>query len=165
MSIHCFSIRATQPEPSQAELNQFLRSQRVVSVQRHFVADGADSYWAFCVEVAEGQAPLPAALRAQGDGGRRAGGDGTAPDYKQILNEADFARFVGLREPRKQLAQREGVPVYAVFTNEQLAALAVAQPASLSEVAQVEGVGEARVRKYGADVLARLGGATSSEAP
>ena len=42
-------------------------------------------------------------------------------DYRQILSEEDFAVFAKLRDLRKKLAENTGVPVYAVFTNEQLA--------------------------------------------
>ena len=36
------------------ELNGFLRSHRVVAVEKHWCAEGADGYWHFCVEYVEG---------------------------------------------------------------------------------------------------------------
>lgn len=78
MSIHCFTVRAVQPEPAQTELNEFLASQRVVSLRREFVSDGADSFWAFCLKVAEGPGPLPGALRANLQSAGRAAGGGAA---------------------------------------------------------------------------------------
>ena len=42
-------------------------------------------------------------------------------DYKAVLSEGAFAVFSLLRDLRKTLAEAEGVPIYAVFTNEQLA--------------------------------------------
>ena len=68
MSLHCFAIPVLQPEPAQSELNAFLARGQVVGVQRSFVADGANSFWSFMVEVAPGAAPLPADLRANGAG-------------------------------------------------------------------------------------------------
>jgi hypothetical protein len=44
-------------------------------------------------------------------------------DYKEVLNEADFAVFSRLRDLRKVIAEKEAVPAYAIFTNEQLAAM------------------------------------------
>lgn len=44
-------------------------------------------------------------------------------DYREILSPSEFALFAKLRELRKWLAAQEGVPVYAVLTNEQMAAL------------------------------------------
>jgi hypothetical protein len=44
-------------------------------------------------------------------------------DYKEVMNEADFAVFSRLRDLRKVIAEKEAVPAYAIFTNEQLAAM------------------------------------------
>jgi superfamily II DNA helicase RecQ len=173
MPQYCFAIPALQPEPAQSELNAFLARERVVALRREFVADGANSYWAFCVEVAAGQPPLPAALKVAGSRhvAGRAAPEAAATsklDYKQLLSEADFAVFAALRELRKQLAQAEGVPVYAVFTNEQLAELATQRPASLAALGAVEGIGPSRLGKYGAAVLACLqgtGGGARAEQP
>jgi hypothetical protein len=40
-------------------------------------------------------------------------------DYKEILSPEDFSLFSKLREIRKKLAGDNGLPVYAVRTNEQ----------------------------------------------
>jgi superfamily II DNA helicase RecQ len=42
-------------------------------------------------------------------------------DYKDILTPEEFTLFSKLREVRKKLAEENGLPVYAVCTNEQLA--------------------------------------------
>jgi len=48
MSLYClFFVPARAPEPAQSELNSFMASQRVLSVQREWLADGAHSGWAF----------------------------------------------------------------------------------------------------------------------
>jgi hypothetical protein len=44
-------------------------------------------------------------------------------DYREVLSAQDFAVFSKLREVRKGLAEKEGVPPYTIFTNEQLAAV------------------------------------------
>jgi hypothetical protein len=51
VSLHCFYIPARTPEPAQSELNVFLAGHRVLAVQREWLADGAHSGWAFCVEM------------------------------------------------------------------------------------------------------------------
>jgi superfamily II DNA helicase RecQ len=61
--------------------------------------------------------------------------------------------FAKLRSVRKRLADGEGVPAYAIFTNEQLAAMIRAGVRSRAELAAIDGVGEARVAKYGAAFL------------
>ena len=159
MSLHCFAVPALNPEPALSELNAFLAQQRVLALQREFIADGARSCWVFCVELASGPGPLPAALRASG--GRAAAAPGGANragavDYKQLLSAPDFAAFAALRALRKQLAQTEGVPVFAVFTNEQLAAIVTQRASSLAALGAIDGIGPARQSKYGAAVLACL---------
>lgn len=159
MTLHCFAVPALNPEPALSELNAFLAQQRVLAMQREFIADGPRSCWVFCVELAGGPGPLPAALRAPG--GRGAAGPagaarGAAVDYKQVLSDPDFAAFAALRDLRKQLAQAEGVPVFAVFTNEQLAAIVTQRCTSLAAMGAIDGIGPARLAKYGAAVLACL---------
>jgi superfamily II DNA helicase RecQ len=159
MSLHCFFVPARQPDPAQVELNAFLAAQRVLAVQREWLADGAHSGWAFCVEVLTGPGPLPAALKA---GAPRRNAD---VDYKQVLSEADFLVFARLREWRKGVAQADGVPVYAVFSNEQLSTCVTKSVRSLAALSEVEGVGTARVAKYGPALLQALADAESHAHP
>ncbi|MDD2240508.1 MAG: HRDC domain-containing protein [Kiritimatiellae bacterium] len=157
MQMAFYSIPARGDAGLQEDLNRFLRSHRVLTVQREFVAQGDNSFWALAVEYLEGPAP-------SGPGSARAGKPRV--DYKEVLSPEDFAMFAQLREWRKAVAEREGVPVYAVLTNEQLAAVATRRPASAAELREVEGLGEAKAAKYGEGVLAvvkaSLGGPTSA---
>jgi superfamily II DNA helicase RecQ len=157
--MHCFAVPALHPEPAQTELNEFLARERVLAVRREFIADGANSAWVFCVELVSGPGPLPAALRAAGS--RAADAPQSRPradavDYKLLLSEPDFALFAALRSLRKQLAQAEGVPVYAVFSNEQLAAIVTRQAQTRAALGEIEGIGPARLDKYAGPVLACL---------
>lgn len=176
MTTYCFTIRALQPEPQQAEFNHFCAQQRVVRVERQFVADGAQSFWALCVDAAEGAGPLPDDLK-RGNSRRAtsatsAASVASAPDapanrqdYKALLSEADFAVFALLRHWRKTQAEADGVPLYAVLTNEQLAQVAQRRCGTLTELAAIEGVGPARIERYGAAVLDCLASAARVPAP
>lgn len=73
-----------------------------------------------------------------------------------MLNEQDFALFARLRAVRKQLAEAEGVPAYAIFTNDQLAAMVKDRTQSLTALKAIDGVGEARATKYGGAFLPHL---------
>ena len=77
-------------------------------------------------------------------------------DYREVLSEADFAVFAKLRALRKTLADAEGVPAYALFSNEQLAEMAQRRVRTASALREIAGVGEARLEKYGADFLSIL---------
>ena len=64
-----------------------------------------------------------------------------------------FTVFARLRELRKDLANKEGVPVYAVFTNEQLAEIARRRASCLSHLKDIDGIGDSRAGKYGQAVI------------
>jgi len=86
-------------------------------------------------------------------------------DYKQVLSPEDLLVFSKLREVRKTLAEKAAVPPYAVFTNEQLAAMAQQRVASTAALEKIEGVGPARVEKFGAAVMAVLAAAGATVQP
>jgi ATP-dependent DNA helicase RecQ len=64
-----------------------------------------------------------------------------------------------LRRWRRETATAGGVPAYVIFHDSTLAGIAAARPASLGELLRVSGVGEAKLRRYGEEVLEVLRGA------
>lgn len=111
MNYRIFSLPATGDETAEQNLNAFMVKHKVVQVDRQFVAQGDLSYWSLCVcyqSVSTASPAVTAAKKAR-------------IDYKEVLNESQFAHFAALRELRKQMAEQDGVPVFAVFTNDQLA--------------------------------------------
>lgn len=145
MQMYFQSVPARGDGGVQEELNSFLRSHRVLTVHREFVAQGDNSFWALAVEWLEGSRPTQ-------EGAQRGGGKERV-DYKEMLSPNDFALFAKLRDWRKTVSEKEGVPVYAVLTNGQLAAVATKRPSSAAQLREIEGVGEARAGKYGGAVL------------
>lgn len=137
MKYHFFTIAAQMPESGQDALNLFCGQQRVVAVEKHFVAQGLDSFWSICVTTIDGaDKPVSSGKRDR-------------IDYKEILSEQDFAVYAELRNLRKVLAEQEGVPAYALFTNEQLAEMVTRRVTTLTALGEIEGVGKARLEKYG----------------
>jgi len=61
-----------------------------------------------------------------------------------------------LRVLRRRLAEEEGVSPFVVFPNGVLAALAARRCSSMADLAQVKGMGESRIRKYGRRIVALL---------
>jgi ATP-dependent DNA helicase RecQ len=64
--------------------------------------------------------------------------------------------FEALREARRTLAAVAGVPPYVVFHDSTLREIAAARPRSLGELARVNGVGEAKLARYGDAMLAAV---------
>ncbi len=69
-------------------------------------------------------------------------------DYKEVLSEQDFTVFAELRGLRKEVAERAGVPAYAVFTNEQLASFVRDKAMTKEAMERVPGVGSSKIRNY-----------------
>ena len=86
-------------------------------------------------------------------------------DYKEVLNEVDFAVFARLRDLRKAISDKEAIPAYSIFTNEQLAAMVTGKVDSLTAMNAIPGVGAARLDKYGAAFLAALKNVARASGP
>ncbi len=126
------------------DLNRFLRGHRVLTLDRAWTGVA----WSFCVTYQLGP---PAGL------GPPHGRSAEKIDYKAMLDVPTFARFSRLREVRKGIAEREALPAYAIFTNEQLAEIAKLPKPTLTTLGGIEGVGTVRLEKYGALLLVALG--------
>jgi superfamily II DNA helicase RecQ len=122
------------------ELNKFLKANRIVNVEKRLIDSERGTGWLFLVEY--------------GNDIRNTGSNASARvDYREILNEQEYALFDKLRQLRKELAEKQGIPVYAIFTNDHLTSMVKRHPASLKDFAALPGVGEARVKQYGGQFL------------
>ncbi|MEL7266724.1 MAG: HRDC domain-containing protein [Planctomycetota bacterium] len=117
-----------------SDLNQFLASHTIVSVQRQWVTDNRGTTLVMLVEYVGKEAS--ASKKA------------SRIDYRDVFDDADFQAFSQLRALRKQLAEREGVPVYTVFTNEQLAELVRRRVTTPAEMKQITGIGTSKCDKH-----------------
>jgi len=122
---------------AQAELNAFLRGHRILQVDKSFTGSG----WSFCVEWLEGKSSGETEWKAK------------RIDYREVLDAESFARFAKLRERRKAIALEDGVPTYMVMTDAQLAKVAKAEKMDMTLLKQIDGFGEAHVKKYGERLL------------
>ena len=134
MNYRIFNIPIPNSENELERMNKFLGSIRIISIQKELVATGGSSYWSFVIEYYYENNNLA---------GRK-----NKIDYREVLSEEDFAVYSTLRELRKQIAEREGVPVYAVFTNEQLSEMVKKRVISKNMLSQIPGIGGKKVGSY-----------------
>jgi ATP-dependent DNA helicase RecQ len=59
------------------------------------------------------------------------------------------ALFEALRAERSRLAKQQGVPPYVIFHDTTLRAMALGRPGSIADMAELPGVGDAKLRRYG----------------
>lgn len=148
MPFRIFLIPVLYGDDATEELNAFIASHRVAHIERKWIDQGTQSAWAFCVEYV-----LASPTR---DGNPRTQLSRNRIDYKTILSSDEFTIFSQLRELRKELSQQEGVPVFALFSNEQLAQMVQRRCSSKADLLGIEGIGEAKVEKYSEKLIATL---------
>ncbi len=91
--------------------------------------------------------PRPARTRARGAGAR--------PAAVELSGDA-AARFERLRGWRASMAREQGLPAYVIFHDATLREIAARQPSGLPELGTINGIGEAKLARYGELVLAAL---------
>ena len=79
-----------------------------------------------------------------------------------LTGEHDAALFDALREWRRQVAQETDKPAYTVLTDATLAAIAEIRPSGTTELARVNGIGPAKIDRYGATILAIVASSPAS---
>ncbi len=141
MQIQIFTIPVISSNEQIEALNKFLRSHTIIDVDKQLVSSGQNSYWTFCVRYLAGNNYPATANQAE------------KVDYKEILAPDVFSRFSLLRDCRKEIAEKNGVPVYVVFTNQELSAIAGLPDISVEEVLKINGIGARKIEKYGADLI------------
>ncbi|MEO5336619.1 MAG: HRDC domain-containing protein, partial [Magnetospirillum sp. WYHS-4] len=81
---------------------------------------------------------------------RRAAGQPDRPE--------DRGLFEALRAKRLALAREQGVPPYVIFHDSTLLEMAAARPRSLDDLGRLNGVGSAKLQRYGKAFLDVVGG-------
>ena len=122
----------------------------MLSISDHFFVKDDVPYLALVVRYRA--APVPAPAEPARPGAQR------DESWRELLAEADWPLFNALRSWRTERAKREGIPPYVICNNRQLAELVNARPATLAALGGIEGFGEAKLKKYGKDLLALIGG-------
>ncbi len=136
MQVKIFTIPILHSEDATEELNHFLRANKVVEVKKSVVQVDDSAYWTFCISY------LPQMANADYQ-------KGVKIDYKEVLGKEEFARFSEMRKLRKQIAEREAVPAYAVFTDAELAELAKIKDLGEKGMLDVVSIGKKKAEKYG----------------
>jgi len=68
-------------------------------------------------------------------------------------NSGEAALREALSEWRRQRCKADGVPAYVVLTNKSLDAIAATSPKNLARLGDIDGIGPAKLERYGADIL------------
>lgn len=118
-------------------LNAFLRSHRVVKISKELISEEGRYIWVFCIEYIDDRAALSS------------GGSKEKKDYKSLLPEKIYNRYLEYKEIRRQLAEANGLPPYAVFTNEELSLMAKKEQLETADLRNIEGIGQGKAERWG----------------
>ena len=99
-----------------------------------------NSCWTFCVTYLQDNRQTETSMGRQ---------SGSKVDYKEVLEPEVFERFSALRKIRKQIAESEAIPAFAVFTDAELAEMAKLKELTLSAMQAIPGIGKKKMEKYG----------------
>ncbi|MCB9762745.1 MAG: HRDC domain-containing protein [Alphaproteobacteria bacterium] len=126
----------------------------VVSVVEHFFHHQGLPRLLLIVHHRQGSGPRAQTTRPDKKGG----------DPRAGLSPDELERFDRLRAWRNGRAETDGIPPYIILSNRELAAVARSTPQTLAELRRVEGIGKAKLTRYGPNILEVLG-AKAPEAP
>ena len=138
MQVKTFIVPVLSSERSEEDLNRFLRSHRVLQMDRHFCAENG-GYWAVLVEYVDGDPSTAAPLAHRHD---------KQPDAIGELSEEERNRYERFKQIRKQQATKNAIPAYLIFTNEELATLARVPVLNAETVKGVKGIAPSRLKAY-----------------
>jgi superfamily II DNA helicase RecQ len=143
MQFKIFTIPVTDDGTAIEEMNRFLRGHKVLEVEQQLISTKVGSQWHFCVKYLANANAQPD-IKPQNT---------SKIDYKEVLDEKTFALFSILREVRKKIAEEDGLPVYAVFTNEELANIASLENITVENIKKVKGIGDKKAERFGKRLL------------
>ncbi len=147
---HCFTYGSVQDSASTVkEVIELLTSARYLEISEgKYLLVGLGERFreaaeeGFRLEMKRVSAPLPA--------GRSRSSSARALSGRQAV------LFERLRALRKELASRQGVPPYVVFSDSTLRDMCERMPRSEDEMLEVAGVGQAKLARYGSDFLGAI---------
>lgn len=141
MQIKIFDIPIGADEGQIDELNHFLRANKVIDVQKELAQMNGNSIWTFCITY------MPSNRPTKSENASHSGSNKI--DYKEVLDPEIFEKFSLLRKMRKQIADSEAIPAYAIFTDSELAEMAKLPQLTPETMMTIPGIGKKKVEKYG----------------
>lgn len=134
MQFKIFNISCFGDSEAEESLNSFLRSKRIVSVDKQVVNIDEGAYWSFCIRWMKQNTFTKNSIKI---------------DYSQTLTKEEFIRFEKMKVIRKEMATKLGIPAYAVFTNKELSEISKLLELNENNLLSIEGIGSGKMEKIG----------------
>lgn len=146
MQIQLFNIPFADDGARVQEMNNFLRTHKVLTIDKQCIVSGQDGFWSFCVTYIGDTQPVQEQKTQSSQTDK--------VDYQKELEPAAAAVYSQLRDIRKEMAAEYAVSTFVIFSNYELsefAKIAVQEGQQLTPqtMMKVRGVGKQKVSKYG----------------
>ncbi len=133
MQFKIFSIPYHGDYEKEEELNTFLSSKKIVSVNKEVIQLNNEAFWCFCIRWVAGNV----------------NNNSRKVDYTKNLSKSEFDKYERLRSVRKEVANELGIPVYAVFNNKELSEICKLDEVDTNSLLKINGIGNGRLDKIG----------------
>lgn len=136
-----FFVSPFSEPSSHAELNNFLKSRRIINVEKRLIDGERGTGWVFLVEYSDNEGAKPSYTMS------------AKVDWRDVLNPSQFAVYDLLRKKRKKIGEKTKIPLYGILSNEQLALMAQNPPKTKEEFIKIKGVSEQKYKQFGEEFL------------
>lgn len=149
MKLKIFTLRLNPATGlfDEGELTSFQLGKDVIDVSEHFLVHEKTPTLLLVLRYRE----LP-----DNGGGARQSPETARKDWRAELDVPGQRVYDEFRLWRGRKAKHEGLPPYLILNNRELAELVMKRPANISQLREIEGVGEAKAKRWGDEMLALL---------
>lgn len=140
-----------------APVRDYLSDKNVLGIDHELLMQEGRAYLVVIVRCRGVRSPAAASGGAE-DGSRRRRDE----SWRDLLDPKDWPLFERMREWRGDRARGEGIPSYVICNNRQLAEIVKHRPQTLAALAEINGFGDAKLKKYGKELLGILNQLVSS---
>lgn len=144
IKILCLSFNSVTGKFDDNELVNFTKDNDIVSVSEYFFTKNDTPYITLVIKYSPSDKDCHSKDKNH---------EQYDTSWKELLSEADMGLFNILRDWRGKTSRKYGLPPYILFTNKQLAMIVKTRPQSKAELLKIDGIGNAKVDKYGEEIL------------
>ena len=128
------------------DLNRFCIGKRVLSHKAEFFNLNGSPYWTVLLEYEPLVEPAPAKVKID-------------------LTPEQLVLFEQLRKWRREKADEQGTPVFIISNNRILKKIAIGKPDTMEGLKSIKGFGQAKVGRYGQQILDIVRAFTDTKKP
>ena len=139
-----FFVSPFSEPSSHAELNNFLKSHRIINVEKRLIDGERGTGWIFLVEYSDNEGTKSSYTMS------------SKVDWRDVLNPSQFTVYDFLRKTRKEIGDKTEIPLHGILSNEQLALMAQNPPKTKEDFLKIKGVNEQKYKQFGEVFLSAI---------